>query len=70
VSIGYVPAPFVPWWDEAKTGPAPDCEVCGAMMVRTRHPGLTAFELRYVVAPGWICLSCGEQVKDAQQASV
>ena len=38
MSACYIAAPFVPWWDEAETGPAPFCEICGVKMVRFPTP--------------------------------
>lgn len=55
MSTNYVGVPFTPWWDESKTGPAPDCEVCGCSMVRTGENITLNGTQR---DPGWECLSC------------
>lgn len=51
--------PFVPWWNEEMTGPAPECKVCGCLMVRTCRDNDEQRE------PGWVCLSCDSYVPDA-----
>ena len=55
MSSNYVGVPFHPWWDEAVAGPAPNCGICGALMVLTC--GVPVFF-------GWICLSCGNRYED------
>jgi hypothetical protein len=61
MTVSYIAAPFHPWWDESKTGPAPNCERCGAVMVRVGEPGCEAAQRRYGLGgliPGWRCMSC------------
>jgi hypothetical protein len=53
--------PFIPWWNEAMTGPSPTCEICGCLMVRTCHDNI---ERRN---PGWECLSCDNYIADAKE---
>ena len=55
LSSNYIGVPFVPWWDERVTGSAPNCGICGALMVRAY--GVPMF-------PGWLCLSCGNRYED------
>jgi hypothetical protein len=75
VSINYVSAPFVPWWDESKTGPAPDCEICGAMMVYLPHPRPESIDGELLILheyspAGWTCMSCRNHVSDAAAQAI
>lgn len=68
MSTNYIAAPFHPWWDEAKTGPSPECGICGCLMVRGREA--------LVVGPhdsvighrdadkGWECMGCNNYKPD------
>ena len=72
MSTNYVAAVFLPWWDEAETGPAPDCAICGCSMVRGREALLLIWGPGPVVGhrdadKGWECLSCGNYIPDAQE---
>jgi hypothetical protein len=67
-SSPYAAEPFHPWWDESKTGPAPNCEICGAMMVRGREA--LVFSTKDCVIghrdadKGWECMSCNNYRSD------
>lgn len=69
---GYIAAPFAPWWDESKTGPAPSCERCGALMVRGREALITSPHGSVIghreADKGWECMSCGNYKADAEAA--
>ena len=56
MSTNYVSRPFIPWWDESKTGAAPTCEICGAVMVRFPTP--TDMLPENLPTLGWKCLAC------------
>jgi len=66
VNANYIAAPFIPWWDEGETGPAPSCGVCGAMMVHrwTSREGRYWTHHRSNIGqrPEWACMSCGNRI--------
>lgn len=49
-----------PWWNEAATGPQPNCDVCNTLMVRTCHDN---YEGRN---PGWECPVCDNYKEDVR----
>ena len=68
MSTNYIAAPFMPWWDESKTGPAPSCAICGALMVRGRE-ALVFSRKDCVIGhrdadKGWECMSCANYLAD------
>ena len=72
MTSNYIGTPFVPWWDEAATGPAPYCGRCGAMMVRNIEAMLLIWGPGPIIGKreentGWECLSCGKFTADKEQ---
>ena len=71
MTMNYVSNPMPIWWNAAETGPAPDCAVCGAMMVRIPHPrpdeiSGELFVLHFYRPAGWGCISCKNYIADTE----
>lgn len=58
-NVNYLAEPFRPWWNVEELGLGPQCEVCGAQMVRTCHDNIDGRQ------PGWECRSCDNYHQDA-----